>query len=94
MLCAGELVAIDCPVDIEAGEYACIRISNIRLDMTKIQGMIAPILRRLVNPPNHDGQFDEVVKPLEHLENRLPGISDVAGVSIVLLKDAMIPISP
>lgn len=40
MLCADEVVNldIDCPVDIEAGEYACVKISNVRLDITKIQG--------------------------------------------------------
>ena len=43
MLCADEVVNldIDCPVDIEAGEFACVRISNIRLDITKIQGECA-----------------------------------------------------
>ena len=40
MLCAEEVTQlnVDCPVDIAAGEYACVRISDIRLDITKIQG--------------------------------------------------------
>ena len=40
MLCAEEVVNvdIDCPVNIAAGEFACVKISDIRLDITKIQG--------------------------------------------------------
>lgn len=45
MLCTNDIVNldIDCPVDVAAGEFACVRVSNIRLDITKIQAMIDPI---------------------------------------------------
>ena len=51
MLCSDEVVSldIDCPIDITAGEYACVRISNIRLDITKIQEMVEPILNKFVS---------------------------------------------
>lgn len=78
-MCASE-VDIDCPVDTAAGEFACVRLSNIRLDMTKIQEMLKPILKRLVNPPKNDGYFDQIASPLEQLEKRLVGISDIARV--------------
>ena len=83
MLCASEIVGldIDCPVDTAAGEFACVKLSNIRLDLTKIQDMISPILRKLVNPSANNGLFDHIAVPLEKLESRIPGISDAIGVS-------------
>ena len=84
MLCAsGELVDVDCPIDAAAGEFACARLSNVRLDINKIQELVEPILRKFVNPPANDGMFDEVVKPLLPLYSRLPGISDIAQVSMI-----------
>ena len=89
MLCGNEVVNldIDCPVNTTAGEFSCVKVSNIRLDITKIQELVEPILRKLVNPPNDDGAFDEVAKPLEPLDERIPGLSDISGVSIVTLYD-------
>ena len=86
MLCTNEVIDIDCPVNTTAEEFACVRLSDVRLDLTKIQNMISPTLKKLVNPANN-GLFDEIAVPLEKLEQRLPGISDVAGVSIVTLYD-------
>lgn len=83
MLCADDVISldIDCPIDISAGEFACARISNIRLDITQIQAMLEPIIKPLVNPPYDNGIFDRVAKPLEKLDERLPGISDIRNVS-------------
>ena len=81
MLCADELVDVDCPVDSAAGEFACVRISNIRLDINKIQGLVEPILRKLVNPPEDDGSFDTVAKPLSKLDERIDSFSDFLEVS-------------
>ena len=85
LLCANEASSldIDCPVDIGAGEFACARLSNIRLDINKIQNLVEPILRKIVNPPADDAVFDEVAKPLAPLDDRIPGISDIAKVSFV-----------
>lgn len=81
MLCANEILDIDCPVDTAEGEFACVRISDVRVDIGKIQDMIQPVLEKLVNPPEDDGLFDEVVIPLLFTDERIPGISDIAGVS-------------
>ena len=96
MLCADEVekLNIDCPVDLNAGEFACARISNIRLDITKIQGLVEPILRKLVNPPADDAAFDEVAKPLLELDKRLPGISDLAGKTTTFLDIAEALVGP
>ena len=84
MLCTNEVVNLDisCPVNTTAGEFACVKLSDIRLDITKIQELVEPILRKLVNPPDDNGSFDEVAKPLEKLDERIPGLSDIADVSI------------
>lgn len=91
MLCADEILSlhIDCPVDVAAKEYACAKLADIRLDITKIQAMIEPILNELVNS-DEDGAFDQVGVPLLELEKRIPGISDLAGTRITLLDIAEI----
>ena len=76
---------IDCPVDATAGEYACVRISNIRLDINKIQELVEPILKKLVNPPDDDEIFDRIAKPLTYLDERIPGLSDALGEDITVL---------
>ena len=85
MLCVNEVDTLDieCPVNVTAGEFACVRISNVRLDITKIQELVEPILKKLVDHVHNNGTFDEIAIPLEELDKRLPGISDLAGVSIV-----------
>ena len=83
MLCSDEFVDVDCPLDAATGEFACARLSNVRLDINKIQELVEPILRKFVNPGADDGLFDEVVKPLLPLDARLPGISDIAKVSMI-----------
>ena len=85
MLCANEILDIDCPVDTSAGEFACVKISDVRVDLGKLQEMIQPVLEKLVNPPEDDGLFDEIIIPLLFTDERIPGISDIAGVSRRLL---------
>ena len=86
MLCANETTKlnVDCPVDIADGEYACVKVSNIRLDVEKIQALVEPILKKLVTH-DYKGTFDQVAKPLEELDKRLPGISDLAGKKTTIL---------
>ena len=86
MLCANETTQlnVDCPVDIADGEYACVKVSNIRLDVEKIQALVEPILKKLVTD-DYKGTFDQVAKPLEELDKRLPGISDLAGKKTTIL---------
>ena len=86
MLCANEIntLGVDCPVNITAGEYACVRLENIRLDITKIQDLVQPILNKLVTS-DYKGAFDHVAKPLEELDKRLPGVSDLAGKTTTIL---------
>lgn len=81
MLCADELTNVDCPVNTTAGEFACVKLSNIRLDINKIQGLVEPILRKLVNPPADNGQFDLVAKPLAELDKRIDSLSELLDVS-------------
>lgn len=87
MLCGNEVIDldIDCPVNTTAGEYVCAKISNIRLDVTKIRDLVEPILRKIVNPPDDDGPFDKVAKPLEELDKELPGISELKGEKTTIL---------
>ena len=87
MLCADEVLNmnIDCPIDASRGEFACVRVEDIRLDINKIKDLVEPILRKLVNPPGNDGYFDLVCNPASYLDYPIPGISDVAGVSQDLL---------
>lgn len=87
MLCANAALGLDivCPVNTAAGEFACARISNVRLDIGAIPDLVNPILRKLVNPPENNAIFDIVAVPLSILDERIPGISDVAGTKINLL---------
>eukprot|EP00970_Alexandrium_tamarense_P019450 scaffold14057_cov421-Alexandrium_tamarense.AAC.1 len=79
MLCADDLLdlAIDCPVDTAAGEFACAlflpvhkKLSNIYLDVGKIKDLVLPILEKLVNN-EESGAFDQIAVPLLELEKRL-----------------------
>lgn len=87
MLCSDEIInlSMDCPINTADGEYACVKISNIRLDMKKIQEMIEPILKKLVNPPADDAFFDQIASPLTYLDQRIPGLSDALDVSFVVV---------
>ena len=95
MLCANEALGldIDCPVDTSAGQFACVRVSNIRLDIGVLPLLVKPILLKLVNPEANNGldkmldwgMFDILAVPLSILAERIPGISDVAGRDINLL---------
>lgn len=83
MLCADEVINlnIDCPINATNGEFACVRISDIRLDINKIKDLVEPILRKIVNPPKDDGYMDLICVPASYLDARIPGISDISGVS-------------
>lgn len=87
MLCANEALGmdIDCPVNNDAGELFCAKISNVRLDIGPIPKLVEPILRKLVNPPDNNAMFDIIAVPLSILDLRIPGLSDVAGTKINLL---------
>jgi hypothetical protein len=86
MLCVDDLLdlAIDCPVDTTAGEFACAKLSNVYLNVAKIRELVQPILEKLVND-EESGAFDQIGVPLLQLEKRIPGISDVAGKTITIL---------
>lgn len=52
----------------------------IELDIGRIKDLVTPILEKLVNQ-DQDAAFDQIGKPLSELETRIPGVSDLAGVS-------------
>lgn len=83
MLCADQVLNLnfDCPIDTSKGEFACVRINDIRLDINKIKDLVEPILRKIVNPPADNGYFDLIAVPASYLDARIPGISDISGVS-------------
>ena len=60
-------------------------MSEIRMDITKIQQLVDPILSKLVNKETKKGLFDEIAIPLQHLATPLPGISDISGQDITFL---------
>lgn len=68
MLCGGQVPGIiDCPVDTSAGEFACAKMSNIRLNIAMVQKLVEPILLKLVNS-DKSGYFDKVTDPLLELQ--------------------------
>ena len=42
--------------------------------MNKIQELVEPIVRKLVNPPHDDEIFDRIAKPLSYLDMNIPGL--------------------
>jgi hypothetical protein len=80
----------NCPVDTERGEFACVRVTSIELDVGKVKDAVKPILEKFVNPPNNDGLFDQVAVPLLVLDKELPGLSDIAGKKMSALDVAEI----
>lgn len=75
--------------EIEDGGFACAKMSEIKLDLGKIEELIKPILSKVVNE-NDNGFFDEIGIPLQKLAQPLPGISDVSGKDITFLDIAEI----
>ena len=75
---------IACPIDPSAGEFFCAQLSDIRLDAEKLVDLVKPIIEKLVND-DKTGMFDEIAGPLEEIEKRLPGISDIAGQKVTIL---------
>ena len=55
------------------------------VDIGAIPEMLEPILRILVNPPDDNGALDMLCVPLSILDERIPGISDIAGTKINML---------
>jgi hypothetical protein len=85
MLCVDEVVNIDidCPVNISNGEYACAKVSNVRLDFGGLAPMIQDILGELVTE-DEDGSLDRIATPLSKLDNKIPGLGKLTkGVSIL-----------
>ena len=65
----------NCP--IEEDGFACARLADIRLDVTKIKDLVEPILEKIVN--GKDGFFDEIIIPMLFLNDPVPGISELTG---------------
>jgi len=89
LLCE-DLLDIDikqCKVD-GVRQFACAGIYDIKLDVGKIQDLASQVLGKVAN--GHDGAFDKVALPLVKLDERLPGISDIAGRKITVLDIAEI----
>ena len=86
MLCADEALdlQIDCPVNSAAGQFACLKLNDIRLDLGSIKDFADQILGKMVNS-EETGYFDQVGKPLSVLDQRIGGISDVAKRDISIL---------
>lgn len=63
--------------------YACAKLSNIDIDMGELKNMIDKVIGKLVVPDYKSqglspGYFDEIGSKLLILDDRLPGISDLA----------------
>ena len=84
---------LNCTVDTAANEYFCARMGVIRLDLNKLQDLVEPILLELVNDEK-TGSFDKIARPLQELDEPLPGISDLAGKTITILDIAELLIGP
>jgi hypothetical protein len=68
------LPEVNCAVEYKT-EFACARLSDIRLDIKKIEALIKSILGELVKSDNN-GYFDQIAQPLLVLEKPVPGISN------------------
>lgn len=70
-----------CP--IQDNGYACAKLSNIDIDMGELKIMVDKVLGKLVVPDYKSkglspGYFDEIGSKLLILDDRLPGVSDLA----------------
>lgn len=95
MLCADEVLdlQIDCPVNITAGQFACVKLNDIRLDIGSLKELVDQVLGEMVNSEN-TGYFDQVGRPLSALDERIGGISDVADRDVTVLDFADILVGP
>jgi len=71
-----------CPV--QDNGYACAKLSSIDIDMGELKNMVDKVLGKLVVPDYKSkglspGYFDEIGSKLLILDDRLPGVSDLAG---------------
>jgi len=74
-----------CPVNVAAGEKACIRLEEPKLDMSSIAELIEPILSKFVTVDS-EGILDKVIDPaVLLLVKRLPAISDIMKKNITVL---------
>jgi hypothetical protein len=72
----------DCTVDAKG--FACAKLSQISIDAGGLKDLAEKTLGKLVVPNYKErglnpGFFDEIAQPLLVLDDRLPGISDLAG---------------
>ncbi len=72
----------DCTVDAKG--FACAKLSQISIDADGLKDLVEKTLGKLVVPNYKEGGldpgfFDEIAQPLLVLDDRLPGISDLAG---------------
>ena len=95
MLCSDEVldVQIDCPVNITAGEFACVKLNDIRLDIGSLKELVDQVLGKIANSEK-SGYFDPVGNPLSVLDQRIKGISDVAKRDVTVLDFADILVGP
>lgn len=71
-----------CEVDMKG--FACAKLSQISIDAGGLKELVEKTLGKLVVPKYKErglnpGFFDEIAQPLLVLDDRLPGISDLAG---------------
>ena len=84
--CVGEVLPDDFGpnCELELNEFACAKLTNITIDATGLKDLVVGVLGKLVVPDYAaknltPGYFDKVAEPLLVLNDRMPGISDLAG---------------
>jgi hypothetical protein len=70
--------------EVVEGGFACAKLTEIAIDADGIEELVDNTLGKLVVPNYKEsgldpGYFDEIAQPLLILDDRLPGISDLAG---------------
>lgn len=70
--------------EVDAKGFACAKLSQISIDAGGLKELVQKTLGKLVVPKYKErgldpGFFDEIAQPLLMLDDRLPGISDLAG---------------
>ena len=70
--------------EVLPGGFACAKLEEIAIDADGIEELVDNTLGKLVVPNYKEngldpGYFDEIAQPLLILDDRLPGISDLAG---------------
>ncbi len=70
--------------EVDASGFACAKLTQISIDAGGLKDLVEKTLGKLVVPNYKErrldpGFFDEIAQPLLVLDDRLPGISDLAG---------------